>query len=433
MARLLLNGSKDFIRCLVDVICFSRTNIYVNIIYFNNIYKPVASGGTELLVSYLAEEMSSRGNEVTVITTSPPLGDDHLIDEPVNNVRVIRFFPTNIYWSHDGVKRSMLQKAIWHGRDMWNLNAANMCRKLLSDIRPDIVHTHNIDGFSPSIWREVARKGIPLVHTAHDSHQLCVRSTLLKRNGEICGQPSILCQLYREWYKRQSFRLDAFCAPSEFTLKLYQQNHFRARSFHVVRNGVPSIHLHSSCNSTESDRKKDIVKFLFIGRLESAKGIQVLLNAFERLGSGIPAELNIAGVGEHESLVLQACASDTRIKYHGFVGGIEKEMLFVNANFLIFPSASYETFGLGIIEAYSVGLPVIVSDFSAPPELVEEGVTGFLFPSGNADALASIMRLCINSPLISTAMKDACKIKSGLFSVKKMADDYTHIYYKLLS
>ncbi len=61
-----------------------------------------------------------------------------------------------------------------------------------------------------------------------------------------------------------------------------------------------------------------------------------------------------------------------------------------SAAFLVFPSESYETFGMGILEAYLAGKPVVASNLGAYPELVEDGTRGgLLFAAGDAADLAS--------------------------------------------
>lgn len=399
----------------------------MNIIYFNNLYKPFGGGGAELLVSHLAEEMVSRGHQVTVITTCPPDYLNNVEGDVINGVRVIRFFPKNLFWVHDDKVRTSIEKIIWHTQDAWNSSAANKCCQLLSSIKPDVVHTHNIDGFSPSIWNEVTKAGIPLIHTAHDCHQLCVKSTLLRSSGEICIRAPLVCQLYRSWYKRQSSMVDVFCTPSEFTKQLYRLNNFQPKKFQVVRNGIP--HLGSLKNSMVTDEKsKKGVKFLFMGRLETAKGIQTVLDSFNRLPKDSDVVLNIAGIGNLESEVLQAAEQDSRIRYHGYVKGDKKLKLFEDSDVFIFSSIGYETFGMGVIEAYSLGLPVIATELSALPEIVSEGVTGFLYlPGDSIDLFDKMMRFISDPEMISTMKIEAVKLFEQ-FTVARMADDYHDIY-----
>jgi glycosyltransferase involved in cell wall biosynthesis len=130
-------------------------------------------------------------------------------------------------------------------------------------------------------------------------------------------------------------------------------------------------------------------RFLFVGRLIERKGLDVLLQAFERFPGG---ELWIAGDGPLAEAAEAAAAADPRIRVLGHVDGKELPSLYADVDGLIVPSL-YEPWGLVVHEGLGNGLPVIASDgVAAADDLVEPGVNGYVVPTGCPGALAGAMR-----------------------------------------
>lgn len=126
--------------------------------------------------------------------------------------------------------------------------------------------------------------------------------------------------------------------------------------------------------------------FLFFGRLSYEKGVMTLLKAFKDLPQ---CSLKVVGTGPKEG-ELKAFARDDGMKNVTFLGyktGKELTDLVSNAYFIIVPSEWYENNPMTIIEAYSVGTPVIGARIGGIPEIVVDGQTGFQFESGNVEEL----------------------------------------------
>src|SRR5690606_38436044 len=131
------------------------------------------------------------------------------------------------HWHRTGQPR--WKKALWHLRYAWNRDAARKFSAILATQKPDIVHTHEIDGFSASIWNAARQAGIPVMHTAHDYHLLCPRALLLTRNNQpYSSPPNPAYALYRAWHMCTTRYVDLFCAPSQFLLDQHQRAGLRA-------------------------------------------------------------------------------------------------------------------------------------------------------------------------------------------------------------
>jgi glycosyltransferase involved in cell wall biosynthesis len=132
--------------------------------------------------------------------------------------------------------------------------------------------------------------------------------------------------------------------------------------------------------------------FLFAGKLEPKKRILDLLNALKIATSrSTSIHLLVAGTGEQmdEALALVATAN-LPVTFAGFLNQTEITRAYSAADCLVLPSDYGETWGLVVNEAMACGLPAIVSDrVGCGPDLIEEGVTGAVFPFADVEALAA--------------------------------------------
>jgi glycosyltransferase involved in cell wall biosynthesis len=132
-----------------------------------------------------------------------------------------------------------------------------------------------------------------------------------------------------------------------------------------------------------------LTRFLFVGRLIESKGLDILLEAFDRLAGD---ELWIVGDGPLRGLVEAASARNPRIRFLGYRDGDGLADAYRQADVLVVPSL-YEPWGLVVHEGLAYGLPVIVTDqVAAGDDLIDPGVNGYVVPAGSSPALAEAMR-----------------------------------------
>lgn len=151
----------------------------------------------------------------------------------------------------------------------------------------------------------------------------------------------------------------------------------------------------------EKDRKD---QFVFAGRLDKLKGIDLLFEAWKRMGEDAP-KLIVCGTGPMEDW----CKSFTRendvnIEMRGFVPNNEALKLIANSKALVLPTQWYEGFPMSIVEAFSVGTPVICSDLGNAGSVVEEGITGYKFQFDSIEDMITCVMKC-NGICESTASK----------------------------
>jgi glycosyltransferase involved in cell wall biosynthesis len=135
---------------------------------------------------------------------------------------------------------------------------------------------------------------------------------------------------------------------------------------------------------------------LYVGRLSNEKGINTLIKSWKVLNEEIP--LKIVGDGPLADFVAENVQFLRGVSLQGRTSAEEVSKLMGKALFLIVPSEWYETFGRVVIEAFAKGTPVIVSNIGALAEIVEDGVTGIHFETGNAKDLAAKVKWAANHP-----------------------------------
>lgn len=180
-------------------------------------------------------------------------------------------------------------------------------------------------------------------------------------------------------------------------------------------------HQNTSVLSKEDDRLSidDEKYFLFIGRIEERKNISNIVKAFKILKEKykIPHKLVLAGKPGHNydkiKLQIENSKNKDDILSLGFIDETEKWNLLRGADVFVFPTL-YEGFGIPILEAQSVGCPVVASSNSSIPEVV--GESGLLADPQNPNSIAESAYEIISNETLKNAI-----IEKGLENVKKFS------------
>jgi len=223
--------------------------------------------------------------------------------------------------------------------------------------------------------------------------------------------------------------VDLFIAPS-----LFLKDRF-------IEFGIPEDKiLHSDygfdvsgfCKKKVEKGKQEKVRFGYTGSLVPHKGVHVLIDAFKGLG-GKKAELKIYGdLTWFPDYVakLKEGAEDTGVRFMGSFDNHDIPEVLSGIDVLIVPSIWFENSPLTIHEAFISGIPVITSDLGGMAELVEDGVSGLVFKTGNAADLRNKMEAIINDARLLE------RLRGGLPEVKTIGDDahdMEKIYRRLIS
>lgn len=283
----------------------------------------------------------------------------------------------------------------------YHFEAAKKIEQMVKDERPNIAHIHLMWGqITPSILPVLKKYHIPILFTVHDYRIVCPAYTFRDGNGRICeacqgkhfyrcfthtcckGSKLMSAVMAAEQYFRNAFfnpakYIDGFIYVSNFARNIQEK-------YMPALKAKPNITLYNFSTSIVSKPKAMPTDkyYLFFGRLSYEKGVMTLLKAFKDLPQ---CRMKVVGTGPKDE-ELKAFANENGMKNVTFIGyktGKELTDLVSNAYFVIVPSEWYENNPMTIIEAYSVGTPVIGARIGGIPEIVVDSQTGFQFESGN--------------------------------------------------
>ncbi len=282
---------------------------------------------------------------------------------------------------------------------LWNITTKNNIKKIILKERPDIIHLYNWHyAIGPIVINLANKHKIPIVLAIQNFRLLCPSGTLLYKDKYFPSSlqssfpwKGVFLKVYRDSYL-QTFWLSFIIWFHKIigTWKLVDRyivatdiakTTFINSSFGVLPSKLsikPNFLISSIFASSLRHNN-----FLFIGRLSNEKGINTLLNTF----INTDYELHIAGDGPLLQPVLHAIEQHSNIKYLGLLSKEEVLSSMRLCTALIFPSIWFEGMPMTILEAFSLGTPVIASNLGAMASMIQSGYNGLHFEAGNANSL----------------------------------------------
>lgn len=173
-------------------------------------------------------------------------------------------------------------------------------------------------------------------------------------------------------------------------------------------------------------------RFLFVGRLNEQKGIEVLLEALARMRQR--AELDVVGDGTARDALRQRASSlgiADRVIWHEPVPQPRLADFYRRATALVVPSVG-EGLGLVAVEAQLCETPVVAFDSGGLSDIVEEGRTGYLAPPGNVEALAARMDALLGDTSRAEIGRAARQAALARFAPESVARRYAQLYRSVL-
>jgi len=405
----------------------------VHILITTFLFEPDVGGGAASVPYCLAQELVSKGYKVSVITSSPYKRNK---SEQMEGINIYKLPPFNLYWVYDKENKPLFQKIIWQLIDTWNPFVFKQTKTIIQQIEPDLIHVHKLRGLSPSVWSAAAACVIPVVHTCHDYELISPQGTLSGKIGKLALNRSILLRPYQSIRRQASRAVTAFTAPSNKLLQKHLNFGFFSNASHRV---IPNSHGYSDtqlvifeANNLER-RNESPLRILFLGRVHEEKGVQDLLQAFfEAYNENHGVTLDIAGEGPLLADLKKQFGEHPAIHFHGHVKGEEKERLFEQCDVVIFPSRVQEGLGIVILEAFAHGKPVIASRCGGPEEIVENGVTGFLFDISDNSKLKELIINAANHPEVIFNLRTNCYSRAKKYCLGEVINSYESLYLTLV-
>lgn len=264
--------------------------------------------------------------------------------------------------------------------------------KTLRTLDPVLIHAH----YGPNGLRAIplARAlKIPLFVTFHGGDALI---TDIRHHESYFGFRHYVAN---KWRLKTSGA--TFLAVSQFVRRKLLEQGFPAERVHVAYTGVDTDKFKPASSHAETEHKPVI---LFVGRLVGFKGAEYVVRAAAEVQKQLPqAELVMIGDGAlRESLHALAGELRCRCEFLGVRNAKEVSAWMNRASLLCMPSITKpsgeaEGFGMVCAEAQAVGKPVVGSNCGGIPEIISHGVTGFLAPERDWQALAGYMLLLLQN------------------------------------
>jgi len=337
-------------------------------------------GGSEKYTFELRDLLRAHGHEVMDFSMS----DIH--NEPSKYARY--FIPPIDFETSKGFF-DKLHKA---SRLIYSRNAARRLEQLLNEQGvPEVAHLNNFNyQLTPSIIEVLKKYKVPTVWTIHDYKS--VRPLHYKRKSGICAEKSILKRLviwfefyYHTKIKKNYFNIDRYITPSKFLYDLTVDSGFPKERVRQLNNFIELKDVQPDFNAGNY--------YVFVGRLIAEKGIWLLLDAFRKMPD---RQLKIVGEGplfrQVETYLIEN--GMTNVDLIGAKYGEELSSIIKNSKALVFTSNCLENSPLVILEAMSLGKPVVASRIGGVPEIIDDKVTGHLFEPTHEDQLiAAIDRM----------------------------------------
>ena len=266
---------------------------------------------------------------------------------------------------------------------------------------------HNVfPAISPGAYTMAQNLGIPIIHYLHNYRMGCVNGFWFTKgeNCQKCASGNFLHGVVGKCWRGSYAQSTAMALMLADVRRrgLFQQvrrwiaiSHAQ-KEFHI-RMGIPAERIDVVHHFLEREKSEPIPDFpsdgygLFIGRLSPEKGVDRLLKAWASLGKS--RRLVIAGDGP-EMPALQELATNLRldnVTFAGFVSRADQPKLWAGAAFSIVPSVWEEPFGMVVLEAWAQGRPVVAHRIGALPEIITDGVDGFLADPADDSGLANVL------------------------------------------
>mgnify|MGYP000384913965 CR=1 FL=1 len=404
----------------------------MKIVFFTDDFPPNSFGGAGIVAFEQARALMERGHTVYVVTTvedSSKSGKSMYEGLTVYSVHTAYFERFRAYQS------------------LYNPKVVKVVKELLAEIRPDVVHAHNIhQKFSYATLAIAKRYSKKVFLTAHDVMLFHYSKLYPKIEGVASGLQKF--NYHVSWYKNAfHFRLqwnplrnilikfyirnlDGIFSVSSALADALNQNGFK--NITVLHNGIDAGRFTTSADEVDIFRSKHNLEgkkiLFFSGRLSKAKGAEVILRALVEVSKKI-TNVCFLFAGKKDSYVdsflLQAenLGLKDRIVFLGWIDRDAVKKAYGVCDVVPVLSVYLDPFPTTNLEAMAAQKPVIGTCFGGTPEVVVGGETGYIVnPNNSKEVTEKILELLLDEKLAESFGKAGLSRVSQLFSLSKQID-----------
>ncbi|OGQ12353.1 MAG: hypothetical protein A2026_08235 [Deltaproteobacteria bacterium RBG_19FT_COMBO_46_12] len=369
----------------------------LNFLHLTTFYPPYSFGGDAMYLYRLSHALGEAGHHVDIIHCIDAYQLLHPVEPEIKFGSHPKVTPHGLHTGYGWLSPLFTQQT---GRLGFK---RKYITSLLNSKPYDVMHYHNISLLGPEVLTlEPHRSRVIKIYTTHEHWLICPMHVLWKYNSRLCEKPECFrCTIlsgrppqiwrYTNLLKKASQHVDQFVSPSRFTASMHADRGFLN----------PMAHLPDFMDRVDDDWKKPGPRpqekpyFLFVGRLEPIKGLQTLIDVWNRLSD---YDLLVVGTGKQENALRAQAGSNPSIKFLGALPQRDLGALYYHALACIVPSITYETFGMIIVESFARKTPAIVRDLGALPEIIHDSGGGFVYRT-HEELLGAIRRIAASRTL----------------------------------
>lgn len=419
---------------------YLRNNMRV--LFLTDDFLPKSFGGAGIITHNLAKGICDAGHEMYVITTVQEKGKEGWRE--LNGMKVY-----DLYTDYPQRLASYVS--------LYNFSAVRRVKKLIDEIKPDIIHAHNIHNYLSYQCLKVARDYTDKVFlTTHDAMAFNYGKLI-----HFYDEKNL--SVHTEFSYKVGFLQNIKTAKKRFNpirniFIRYYLNHYPKKIFAISNRLKDALHQNGILNVvaihygidthdftvSEDDAlaykdtlgltHKKIV--LFGGRLSGPKGGKIMIDTLKQLvGQDPTVVLLIAGTPNEYSQYLLGYAKDLGILEHvvftGWLDRKEMKKAYAIANVVVTPSIYFDAFNLFNIEAGAAGKPVVGTCFGGTPEIVIDGVTGKIVNPNNIEMMKNALLEILHNPQLEKELGSAGKTRiEKYFTLDRYVSDTVDWYQK---
>jgi len=376
---------------------------------------PPIIGGVETHLTILMPELAKKGHSVSLLTGSAQNSPD---EEEYRHVKIFRTPIMDLNW--------LGKRGLVGIEDEFE----KVCKDFIDRVKPDIIHTHNMNYFSKphavvlnSLSQE---KGIPLILTAHNAWD---NALFLELTANI------------NW--------SHIIAVSHYVKLEIMGIGYDDKKVTVVHHGIDTSKFYSHSNEKVINKYPQLKGKRVVfhpARMGLAKGCDVSVKAMKYVKEVIPdAILVLAGT---ENIIDWDTSQQKDIAYILYLIDVfglkestlinvytleEMRSLYALSDVCIYPSSNSEPFGLTMLESLASAKPIIVTNSGGMPEVIRDGVNGFVVNVRDYEALGSrITQILLNDRLRERLGYTGKEIVENGFTKEIMTRNTLKVYERVL-
>lgn len=329
------------------------------------------SGGSERVMSLLANNLSDRGYEVEILCINK-----HIIFYPLRD-------KVKVWFAEDEVGTSIFKKAIW-------------LRKHVKATNPDMVIAFMLEVFCLTLAALIGIK-IPVISSERiDPHFFgkakgFLRWLLLRRTTHLVVQTQQIKAFYSKKLQARTTII-----PNPVTEKVFE------------------------LKPVEKENR-----LIAVGRLAYQKNYSMMLEAMKNIISDFPDyHLVIYGDGPERKVYEQEIADKGLEKYVSLPGKTERILEEMNRSKVFVMTSDFEGMSNAMLEAICVGLPVVTTEVSGAHDLIENGKNGFITKVRDVNAFTDALRKVLSDEELMKTMGELNRQKAENFKTEKIVDQW---------